>query len=597
MIRFLTTIVCACVVAACAHPPVRSNAATTVASSGSAMDMQAQAADQEESFEERAAQVFMKDGASSAALPKRPLDPYFLYKFLLAELAAQRGNYPVAAQTFLDLAKNTRDPRLAKRATEIATYGHLNDLALQSARLWLEVDKDNPQAKQNLVAMLVQTDVVQAQPYLEELLKSEGKNVGQAFLQLGNLFARTSDKAAVYQMVKELARPYKDSPEVQFALAQAAFNANKHDNALAAVREALRLKPEWDGAVLFQAQILQRESNTKALDYLKSFLDAHPRSQEVRLNYGRLLIAEKKLVEARAQFQKLLDENPGNADVAVTVGLLSMQANDYPAAEHALKQALALNYKEPDQVRLYLGQLYEDQKRQDDALRWYAEVGEGEQYIGAHTRYAAILAKQGKVAEARQHVRQLSAQNDTQRVQIVQAEAQVLREVHAFHESFDVLKSALDRDPDHPDLLYDVALAAEKVDKIDVLETNLRKLLKLKPEHAQAWNALGYTLADRTDRLKEARDYIEKALQLSPDDPFILDSMGWVLFREGSAKEGQDFLQRAFAQRPDPEIAAHLGEVMWARGNKTEAEKLWRDSLKSNPENEELQKIIKRFLR
>jgi tetratricopeptide (TPR) repeat protein len=585
-----------CLLTACTHVATKSGASTTMASAGE-LGVQAQAADEQESFEERAAQVFMKEGANTAALPKRALEPHILYKFLMAELAAQRGNYPVAAQAYLDIAKLTRDPRLAKRATEVATYGRLNDLALQSARLWLEIDKDSPQAKQGLVAILVQTDAAQAKPYLADMLRNEGKNLGQALLQLGNLFSRSNDRAAVYEAVKDLVRPYKDMPEAQFALAQAAANANKYDYALAAIREALRLKPDWEGAVLLQAQLLQRESRSKALDYLKTYLDTNPGSLEIRLNYGRLLIAEKKFAEARAQFQKLLDESPGNPDVALTVGLLAMQANDYVSAEKALKLALEQNYKDPDQVRIYLGQLNEEQKRLDEALQWYGAVGEGEQYIAAHTRYAAVLAKQGKLADARTHVQQLTAQNETQRVQIVQAEAQLLREVRAFRESYDVLKAALERDPNQPELLYDVAMAAEKVDLIDVLEVNLRKLLQIKPDHAQAWNALGYTLADRTDRLSEARGYIEKALKLSPDDPFILDSMGWVLFRQGSHKEGQDFLQKAFNQRPDPEIAAHLGEVMWVRGNKSEAEKVWRDSLKDNPDNDELQKTIKRFLR
>jgi tetratricopeptide (TPR) repeat protein len=191
----------------------------------------------------------------------------------------------------------------------------------------------------------------------------------------------------------------------------------------------------------------------------------------------------------------------------------------------------------------------------------------------------------------------LSPQNDAQRVQILQSEAQLMREAKDYQESFDILKRALDVQPDQPELLYDVALAAEKIDRIDIVEVNLRRLIVLKPDHAQAYNALGYTLADRTDRLTEARGYIEKALKLSPEDPFILDSMGWVEYRLGHLSQGQQYLERAFQQRPDPEIAAHLGEVMWAKGDKPGAEKVWRDALRDNPENDELQKVIKKYLR
>jgi tetratricopeptide (TPR) repeat protein len=248
-------------------------------------------------------------------------------------------------------------------------------------------------------------------------------------------------------------------------------------------------------------------------------------------------------------------------------------------------------------VRFHLGQVNEERKRYDEAAKWYLSVEEGEQYVLAHARYAFMLAKQDKLAEARAHLQNLVPQNDAQRVQIMQSEAQMMREAKDYKESFEILRKALEVQPDQPELLYDVALAAEKIDRIDIVETNLRRLIVLKPDHAQAYNALGYTLADRTDRLTEARDYIDKALKLSPEDPFILDSMGWVEYRLGHVAQGLQYLERAFQQRPDPEIAAHLGEVMWAKGDKPGAEKVWRDALRDNPENDELQKVIKKYLR
>jgi tetratricopeptide (TPR) repeat protein len=181
-------------------------------------------------------------------------------------------------------------------------------------------------------------------------------------------------------------------------------------------------------------------------------------------------------------------------------------------------------------------------------------------------------------------------------VQLIQAEAQLLRDQNEYQEAYDLLGKSLDRLPNYPDLLYDYAMAAEKVNRIDVLETNLKKLIVIKPDHAHAYNALGYTLADRTERLKEAEEYIDKALKIAPDDPFILDSKGWVLYRRGQTKESLVYLRRAFAERPDPEIAAHLGEVLWAQGQKDEAEKVWRQALQENPNNEALQTAVKRFL-
>jgi tetratricopeptide (TPR) repeat protein len=230
-------------------------------------------------------------------------------------------------------------------------------------------------------------------------------------------------------------------------------------------------------------------------------------------------------------------------------------------------------------------------------MYWYSQVGEGEQYIAAQARYAFLLGRDNKLAEAREYLQNVKVQSDEQRAVLIQAEAQLLREARNYRESYDLLAGALERLPENADLIYDSALAAEKLDKLDVVETNLRKLIKLKPDHAQAYNALGYTLADRTDRYVEAKQYIEKALALAPEDPFILDSMGWVYFRMGDHQEGLTYLERAYKTRADPEIAAHLGELLWVKGRQSDAEKLWRESQKEHPENELLLDTMKRFLK
>jgi tetratricopeptide (TPR) repeat protein len=237
----------------------------------------------------------------------------------------------------------------------------------------------------------------------------------------------------------------------------------------------------------------------------------------------------------------------------------------------------------------------EERKQPDEALRWYKSVSGGEQYIPAQGRIAGILAKQGQLADARSLLHSIQPQTIQQRVQLAQAEAAILRDANAYKDAFDLLADALTKLPNVPDLLYDYAMAAEKVDRLDVLETSLRKLIELRPDHAHAYNALGYTLADRTDRLQEAHDLIGQALKLAPDDPFIQDSMGWVLYRLGRLDEGRAYLERAFKHRPDPEIAAHLGEVLWAQGQRDEAARIWRSTLQEHPGNETLQAVIKKY--
>ncbi len=584
--------------ASCAQPDTRASreAPARLAEAHDGAGVTAQAASQP--FEQQAREVFGDRALSSADLPEHALDSELLYKLLLAEIAAQRGEYQLAAQAYLQMAKTTADPRVARRATEIALFGRHNDIALEAARLWVGAETDSAAARQTLAALLISNNELQAaKPLLQQLLATDNENIGLALTQLHSTLSKHPDKNAVLDLVKELTHPYRDRPEAHLALAQAALSANKYDAALMAIREAMRLRPGWESGALFHAQVLNRESRIKALDYLNAFLAAHPNAQEVRLGYARQLISDKKFLEARAEFQRLLDDNPQNADIAVTVALLSVQIDDLDVAEEQLKRVLQMDYKDPDAVRFHLGQINEERKRYEEAARWYMAVEAGEQFVLAHSRYASMLAKQGKLAQAREHLQKLEPASATQRLQLLQSEAQLMREAKAYRESFDILSKALAAQPDQPELLYDVALAAEKIDRLDLVETNLRRLIALKPDHAQAYNALGYTLADRTDRLTEARGYIETALKLSPEDPFILDSMGWVEYRLGRLSQGLQFLMRAFEQRPDPEIAAHLGEVMWVKGDKPGAEKIWRDALRDNPDNDELQKVISKFLR
>jgi tetratricopeptide (TPR) repeat protein len=577
--RFIVLAVCAAL-AACAQPPPRAVPEETPGP-GAAPPPHA---------------VVGKPEAPRPVLPEVELSEELLYKMMLAEVALQRGQPHIAVQTYLELARETRDPRVARRATEVAWNARFSSAALEAAGIWLQVDPGSAQARQVIAALLVnQARIADAQPHLEKWLATGRDSVGQSFLQLSTLLARHKDKPEVLKLMQALAQPYPDVPEARLAVAQAAWNADNQKVSLEEARAALKLRPDWEIAALFVAQVLQRQSNEAALGYLNEYLRDHPKARDARLNYARLLVATKSFPEARRQFEVLVEAYPENADVGMAVALLAMQANDYEAAETQLQRVLKLNYKDPELARFYLGQLNEERKRFDEALKWYATVTQGEQFIAAQSRYAAILAKQGRLPEARKHLQETTARSAQQRVQLTQAEAQLLRDANAYQEAFDLLGQALAKMPDYPDLLYDHAMAAEKVNRLDILEANLKQLIKLRPDHAHAYNALGYTFADRNQRIDEAYRLIETALKLAPDDPFIQDSMGWVLFRMGRGRDGLDFLQRAYQQRPDPEIAAHLGEVLWALNERDQARKIWAESLEAHPNNELLQDTVKRF--
>jgi len=531
-----------------------------------------------------------------APLPAVELSEPILFKLTLAEIAAQRGQPHVAVPAFLEVARETRDPRVARRATEIAWNARFLPAALEAATLWLQADPESARARQTVIALLVnQSRLDDALPHLESSLSADPENVGQNFLQLYSLLSGHKDKAAIARLIGRLASRYPQVPEASLALAQAAWNADDVATALNASREALKLRPGWELAALFQAQALRRGSVDDAVAFLGDFIRAHPGARDARLNYARLLVGARRFPEARKQFEILLGEAPNNAEIAMAVATLSMQAKDYAAADIQLRRALEIGAKDPDMVRMYIGQVSEELKRWDEALKWYSGITHGAQYIPAQARYAGVLAKQGRLEDARKHLRGISAGDAGQRMQLTLAEAGLLRDARAYQEAFDFLGEALARTPDSADLLYDHAMAAEKVNRLDVLEANLRRLIEMQPDHAHAHNALGYTLADRNQRLPEARRLIETAHRLAPNDPFILDSLGWVLYRLGENEEALGHLRRAYEMRPDGEIAAHLGEVLWVLGRQSEAQKLWAEALQAQPGNEVLQQTIKRL--
>jgi len=518
-----------------------------------------------------------------------------LYDFLVGEIALQRGDLPLAARTYLDLARRTQDPRVARRAVEVANQAKEPELALDAARLWYEIEPST-HALQVLAATLVAAKrVEEAGPVIEKLMSAEGVSRENAFMQLNRLLGGNPDKAANLRVVRSIAAKHPELPQAHFAVAQASAIAGEDDAAVAAARAAQKIRPDWELAVLLEAQVLQKRSPDAAAKRLGEFVAAYPNSRDARLSYARVLVQQKRLPEAREQFEAVASASPVNPDAVYAVGLLAYQLKDYAAAEQYLKRVLGLGYRDPEGVRYVLGQMAEEQKLWPRAIEWYESIKSGEHVMPARMRTANALAKQGKLDEARAFLKRVATDYPEDLVQLTVAEAQLLREANRHRDAFALLNEALAKQPEQPDLLYDLALTAEKLERFDLLESHLRKLIEVKPDHAHAYNALGYSFADRNTRLPEARKLIEKALELAPEDYFIIDSLGWVLYREGDLKGAARELRRAYSGRPDAEIGAHLGEVLWMLGERDEARRIWDESLKAGPENETLQKTLKRL--
>jgi tetratricopeptide (TPR) repeat protein len=504
-----------------------------------------------------------------------------------------------SAALYLNLAKETRDPRIARRAAEIALHARRPDVALKSAQLWVELEPDSSRARQTLVGLMAaQGRSNELKQQIAALLAAEPQHIQQNLLHLNRLFARGGDRQMIRALIDVVTEPYLGIAEAHFARSIAAFEAQDLPAARRSIVRVLELRPNWETAALFHAQLI--EDREQAVSVLGGYLAAHPDWREVRLARARALVALKRYDEARQEFGILLSQGASdpakNGDVIFAVAVLSLQLGDTGSAETQLRKLVEINHVEAHKARYYLGQIAEEAKRWPEALAWFDAVGPGEHYLPARLHSANILAKQGKLDEARRHLAASDAANPRERVQLLIGEAQLLREAGRLTDAHAVLVSALAQQPDQPELIYETALLAEKLGRPDELETRLRHLISLRPDHAHAYNALGYSLADRNQRLPEARELIERALALAPNDPFILDSKGWVLFRQGEAQAALDVLKQAFGQRPDPEIAAHMGEVLWTLGRQTEARELWEKIRREHPASEVLTETIKRFL-
>ena len=534
---------------------------------------------------------------AAPALPNVELSDELLYAFLLTEIANQRGHKALAVEGSTDIARKTRDPRLARRAAQLAFESGDMNKSIEAFRQWQEIEPASPLAGRMLASILLRGGKPnEAQPELAKLLEAEKANPGTGFIQVFQLVAPYPDKPAALKLMRDLAQPYPQVAEAHWSVAQLAQQAGDNPLALSEVRQARSLRPEWDMAASLEAQLLQKNAPQQALEVLRRYLSDYPDAHEIRLQYARTLLEQKQFQLSRTEFQRLAKDNPDNPDLAFAIALISLQMNDLQDAEAQFRQALGKGKKNQDTVQYYLGQLGEAKENEDEAIAHYREVKGGEYQFAARLRVAYLLSKRGKLDEAREYLHQTQVANNQQRVQMLLIEAQLLREVKRLEDAYQVLQQGLAKLPNHPDLLYETAMLADRIGKPDIFEQLIRKLIQVKPDHAHAYNALGYSLLERNERVAEAVELVEKALQLAPDDAAIMDSVGWGYYRSGRLDESLKLLRRAFAGNPDPEVAAHLGEVLWVHGDKDEARKIWQDSLRANPGNTLLQAVIRKFI-
>lgn len=520
-----------------------------------------------------------------------------VFQALVGEFALQRNDIKLGLDAWVDLARRTRDPKVIGRAAEVAGLTRQYDLALELTKMWLEVEPESQAAKQLQSSLLVTANRLDdLAPQITALLEQDKASLPANLMHLNRLLARHNDKKAVQKLVDRVTAPYHGLAEAHFAMGQAAFNAGDNLRALGETEKALQLRPDWEAAALIRTQLQARQSPATAIDSLQDFIKRYPEARDARLALARLLISEKQYDAARSQFDRLIKDNPDNPEVIYPVAMLALQQGDIATGRAQLERLLHTDISDKSTPHFFLGQIEQDEKKLDTALDHYLQVTSGEQYIAARSRAAQILLQQGKNEEARTLLHETRGSSNAERTQLTMAEAQLLREAGRHTEAFTLLETALKNQPDSPELLYESALTAERLGKPDVLEAHLTRLLKIAPDHAHALNALGYSWADRNIRLPEAYELISRALSLMPEDPFIMDSLGWVLYRQGKLGEALTTLQRAYSLKADPEIAAHIGELLWAMNRKDEARRLLSEAARQNPDSEVLNATIKKLL-
>jgi tetratricopeptide (TPR) repeat protein len=477
------------------------------------------------------------------------------------------------------------------------------DDALAALRLWRQISPESDEAAQYYLGLVILTDkFAEAEPILRSRLAAMPPEArGLALFQTQQLLARVSDKDAAAAMLARLVAPYGNTLEAHIVLSQGAFARGNKAEAAREAKVALGMKPDSELAVLSLAQALDDDARVGAL--LKDFLDGYPNAQEVRAAYARVLVNRKDYAAARTEFLTLQKAQPDNPAHLYALGVLAIQMNQPKVAEQYLTRFVDVlgasnsEDKDPSKVLVMLSQLAEERGDPKAALAWLDKVGtdDPKMNLAVQVRRAQLSAKQGDLPAARRILSGLNPTDPAEQVQLVGVEAQLLSDAGKQEEAYRLMEKAAAKNPKNPDLLYDFALMAEKAGHTEVMEKTLRRVMALAPENQQAYNALGYSLAERNVRLPEALQLIRKAQGMAPDDPFIMDSMGWVQYRMGNLDEAEAQLRRAYGLRPDADIAVHLGEVLWKKGQKDDAIALWRAAHAKDPRNDALRTTLVRF--
>ena len=557
------------------------------------------------------AQIPAAPAADAAAEPPpqpTALDAELFYQLLLGELDAQGAEPAAGYALILDAARKTNDPALYQRAVDMAFQARSGDAALQAAKAWKQAYPTSREANRYVLQILVALNRVpeSADPLKAEIALADPKERNAALAAVPRIYARVSDKKQAATVVEQALADYLAQPATAAAawtaVGRLRLAAEDSAGALEAARRGQAISPRNEGPALLALELMDPKL-PQAEDVVKRYMEGKP-LPEMRMGYARALLDQQRYGDASQQLKIVTTEKPDYPEAWLVQGTLQLQDNQDAAAEASLKRyiELAKSQRSGEEKSRGLAQAYLSlsriaEKRKDYAMAgaWLDRIDNQQDLIAAQQRRASILARQGKLEEGRKLLRSLPERNPGDARLKLLAETQLLRDNQKYKAAYDLLAKANAKPPIDPDLLYDQAMLAEKMNDLPDMERLLREVIAAKPDYQHAYNALGYSLAERNLRLPEAKELVQKALALAPGDPYISDSLAWVEYRMGNKAEALRILDTAYKARPDADIAAHLGEVLWSMGQRDRAQAIWKEGLLLNSENDTLQETLKRL--
>lgn len=530
-------------------------------------------------------------------VPDLPLTSELIYYILMAEIAGQRGEMGVAVDLYNKAAEVVDSPALAGRSAQVAVFTRDQQRIRRALKRWIEIDPTDADVYvMQAPLLMLQGDYDAVVVAIDSALEYAPDNASKFLARIAEQLTELAQPEQALTVIRQLKLYQAQDPEVLFTYAKLAAFYKQYEKALPAVDAVLALQENREEAVILKSEILQRiGKGDEALKMLSQAIKAEGASDDLRFSYAKSLGENGKTDRSRKVFEQLLADNPQNDEIIFALGLLALEEKNGDRAKKYFNKLI----KQGDrgkQASYFMGLAEELNEQEDKALIWFASVpSESSRYQSAQTRYINILAERGEIDKAQNHLKLLRKENPDNAVQYFIFEAVFLREQGQDEAAFDIYTEALQENPGNIELLYGRAMVAEPLNRLDVLEQDLRFILQRDPNNSQALNALGYTLTDRTDRHDEALILIKKAVELSPEDPFYLDSLGWVYYRLGNLQVAERYLRQAADTQPDAEFLAHLGEVLWQLGKEDEAKKIWQQGLEGSKDNSLLIETMRRF--